>query len=446
MKYTKKWMVWAVAIMALFFAGCEDEPTNPKFDDDAVPRIFGWINNISTDEGDTVKIQLKVSPADNATFTWFIDSVKVAEGLEISYVFTEEQNNSLLRFEVDRNGVINYREANVIVNTIFKPKEYNKLMVGFITRDGSIDNIDFENLTHLVISSAVVGEVEGQESLVDTNFTNLDIPLLAKIAHNAGVYVLLDVTGDLINLNGGGYYANYGFFNVISDPAKQQTALETIIKFTVDNDLDGINIYLNNTSEGALDQDIVTSFFNAVPDYLPEGPRGKFFYTASVPGGWTTGVLAAVASVPEIDWVNLHAFRYEDLTATAHSPLWALTGLTDTWIGLGLPKEKIVGGFPAFGLHYFLPDDGTEVGWGNLWMYTAYESYKNILARDAQAHTKNMLPVDDGIFYDGLTEVEQKAAYVLENDLGGLMMWSLESDTQDPEKSLLKKAYTSLGN
>ncbi|MBN2485603.1 MAG: hypothetical protein JXB34_06490 [Bacteroidales bacterium] len=447
MKNIKQWMVLAFVMSALIFTGCDEELSNPTFDDNAVPRIFGWYNTLTTQEGDTVTINPQVSPADNAIFAWYVDSVKVSEELDFSYVFNMDNNNSILRFEVTRNGVKNYREASVVVLSDFKPKAYNKKMVGFITRDGSIDDIDLNNLTHLVISSAVVGEVEGRESLADTTFTNLDIPLLAKVAHNAGVYVLLDVTGDIINLNGGGYYANYGFFNVISDAGKQAKAMETVVKFCADNDLDGINIYLNNTSEGYLDPDIVSAFFSSIPSYLPEEtPRGKFFYTASVPGGWTTGVLSAIATVPEIDWVNLHAFRYEDLTATAHSPLWALSGLVDSWTGFGMPKDKIVGGFPAFGLHYFLPEDLSTVTWGNLWQYTAYESYKNILTRDAEAHNKNVLPVDDGIFYDGLNEVEQKAQYVIDQDLGGLMIWSLESDTRTEGKSLLAKAYKALGN
>jgi GH18 family chitinase len=79
-------------------------------------------------------------------------------------------------------------------------------------------------------------------------------------------------------------------------------------------------------------------------------------------------------------------------------------------------------------------------------MFTAYESYKSILARDANAHTKSMLNVDDGIYYDGHAVVQQKAQYVLDQDFGGLMIWSLESDSRDQSKSLLKVANTALGN
>jgi len=258
---------------------------------------------------------------------------------------------------------------------------------------------------------------------------------------------MLDVTGKIINLNGGGYYADYGFYNVISDEEKRGKAISTFMKFASDNDLDGVNIYLNNTSENTLNATIVKAFYDAIPAAMPEGPSGKFFYTATVPGGWTSGNLNSLVSVAAIDWVNIQPFRYESLTADAHSSFdGAFKPLAWQWEGYGLPKEKIVGGFPAFGLHYFLPDDGSPVTWGNLWMYTAYESYESILERDATANTKNKLDVDDGIFYDGQADVEQKAQYVLDQGLGGLMIWSLESDSHDQTKSLLKAANTKLGN
>jgi hypothetical protein len=397
---------------------------------------------------DPLTINLQVSPANDATYKWFVDDEEVATSLAFNYQF-EEAKNYTLRFEVTRNGVSNSRQAQVLVIKPFVPKEYNKKMVGFLTRDGSLEDVDFSNLTHLVISSAVVGEVEGQASLVDTTFTTLDVPLIVKAAHNAGVYVMLDVTSKIINLNGGGYYADYSFYNVIADDAKRAVAISTFMKFAVDNDFDGVNIYLNNTSEGpdALNAGKVKSFYEAVASALPDGPNGVFFYSASVPGGWTTGALSSAATVERIDWVNIQPFRYEDLSPTAHSPFWAFTDLAATWINnFGLPKEKIVGGFPAFGLRYDMPTDGTTVTWGNLWMFTAYESYKSILARDANAHTKSMLNVDDGIYYDGHAVVQQKAQYVLDQDFGGLMIWSLESDSRDQSKSLLKVANTALGN
>lgn len=447
MKKFKYILYIPVMLLALAITSCEDTAKNPVFGDDELPRIFGWPlgNSFAVDIEDSLVLDFTISPANDATYQWFLDDVEIStdKRLEIEFDEVKEYN---LKFVVTRNNVVNSRQAivNVTEDRPFEPKPFQKKMIGFLTRDGSLNDVNFAHLTHLVISSAIVGEVEGK--LVDTTFTGMDIPQIVSAAHSAGVYVMLDVTGNMVNLTGGGLYADYAFFNVIADPAKRTTAINTIMKFATDNKLDGINIFLNNTSEGSLDQAVVKSFFEAIPDALPDGPNGVFFYSATVPGGWTTQTLAPVSKIDAIDWINIQAFRYEDLAPVSHSPQWAAADLAAQWMGLGVPKEKIVIGFPAFGLHYFLPDDGTVVGWGNLWQFTAYKSFKSLLATDPDAHTKNLIAVDDGIFYDGHPAVIEKATYVVDQEFGGLMMWSVESDTKDPVKSLLKAAYTGLGN
>lgn len=451
MKILRNNYIILILAIVVSITGCEENVENPEFADDAIPRIFGWSlsNTYVTPLEEPFELNPEVSPSNGATYKWFVDGELVATTKNLSYQFTEVVEHEI-RFEVERNGIVNYRQADVLITKQFVPKQYNKKMIGFISRDGSLSDINFSNLTHLVITSAVVGEVDGQASLVDTTFTTLNVPLVVKAAHNAGVYVMLDVSSKIVHLTGGGLYADYSFYNVIKDNTKRATAIAAIMKFAKDNELDGVNIYLNNTSEGpdALNSEIVESFYRAIPPALPEGtgPDKEFFYTASAPGGWTTSALRSIAAVEEIDWVHVHPFRYEDLSPVPHSPQWALTELVATWEGFGMPKDKIVPGFPAFGLHYFFPNDGTAVTWGNLWMYTAYMSYQDILKIDAEAHTKNKLDVDDGIFYDGHPAVQEKAQYVIDAGLGGLMMWGVESDSPDQSKSLLKVANSTLGN
>jgi PKD repeat protein len=429
---------------------CVDEPANPSFANDEVPRIFDWpTSNIFTmDVTDTLRLNFAVSPADGATFQWMVDDVVVASTKNIEKKFAEGGTHTL-KFIVTRNGVENSRTASltVIENKPFEPKAHNKRVVGFLSRNGSLANVDLDHITHLVITSAIVDAAS--ETLVDTAFNGMDLKNLVKTAHSAGIYVLLQASGRIVQPQGAGEYADYSFYNAITDGDKQAQVISTLMKFINDNALDGLDVYLNNTSEGALDSTKVGQFYRAVIPSLPTGPNGKFFYTASVPGGWTSGQLRPAAKVSRLDWVNIHGFRYEDIppnAPTAHSPFWAFTDLVATWEIFGLPKSKIVGAIPAVGFHYFLPDDGTVVGWGNLWMYTAYEGYKNILTRDATADTKNKIEVDDGIFYDGHPAVQQKAQYVVDQDLGGLMIWTIDNDTQDESKALVAAAYAALGN
>ncbi|MCV9388766.1 glycosyl hydrolase family 18 protein [Reichenbachiella ulvae] len=438
-----------LAFMAVFLS-CEEEVQNPGFESDDIPRIFGWEQIYGVDIEDSLYINVQVSPSDGVTYSWQLDGEEISTDPNLKYKF-EDPSTYEVHLAIMRNGVPNTRTATVEVNKPFVPKEYNKKMVGFLTSAGSLADVDFSNLTHLVISYAIVDEVAYPETIVDTTFAkDMNVPQIVQSAHNAGVYVMLDVTDNMAAINGGGLYGDLTFYEAISDADKRAKVISTVVKFAVDNQLDGINFYLNNTwgGPGSLDPDILSAFFSEVPDYLPAGPGpdGEFFYTASVPGGWTTSVLSPLAAVERIDWVNIQPYRYENLSPTSHSPGWAFGDLAATWIGLGMPAEKIVGGFPAFGLKYDMPTDGTAVTWGNLWMYATYHSFKEILTMDAEAHTKSMLDVDDGLYYDGHATIQEKANVVLDQGFGGMMMWSIESDTKDQEKSLLNAAYDALGN
>jgi hypothetical protein len=449
MKTLKYIVMIPVMVIGMFMTSCEDTAENPAFPDDAIPRIFGWIEGgkYFLDISDELVLDMKVSPADDATYKWFIDDVLVSEERVLHHTFTEIKTHAL-RFEVTRNGVTNSRQGQAIVTKPFVPKDYNKKVVGVMTRDGSLATINLQNITHLVIESAIVDQNLAASSYVDTVFNSMNIELIVKTAHNEGVYVILGVSGQLSNINGGGNWGDYGFYNVVKDADHRTKAIDTFLKFAKDNDFDGVDIYLNNVWEGpgSIKPEFTKPFYEEIAAKLPEGPSGEFFFTASAGGGWLTSEFNIVVQIPEIDWVHLHPFRYGEPSITADAPYWAFTDLATTWINFGMPKEKIVNGIPGFGLHYFYPDDGTVVGWGNMWMYTSYDSYKSILDRDAEAHTKNHITVDDGIFYDGHPAVTDKANYVKTAELGGVMVWGIENDTQDQSKSIVKAIKTTLGN
>jgi GH18 family chitinase len=50
----------------------------------------------------------------------------------------------------------------------------------------------------------------------------------------------------------------------------------------------------------------------------------------------------------------------------------------------------------------------------------------------------------DKIYYDGLRDIIRKAELVKTQDLGGMGLWSLENDSRDPAKSLLRQIKESL--
>ncbi len=148
-----------------------------------------------------------------------------------------------------------------------------------MTRDGSLESINLDNITHLVISSAIVDEFLGASSYVDTTFTTLNIPSLSKLRTTKACMFFLTLPGNSMYMNGGGLYGNYGFYNVVKDAEKRSKAIDTFLKFAVDNDFDGVNIYLNNASEdtGIIKPEFTTPFYEEIAAKLPEGPNGRIF-------------------------------------------------------------------------------------------------------------------------------------------------------------------------
>ncbi|MFA5330378.1 MAG: glycosyl hydrolase family 18 protein [Prolixibacteraceae bacterium] len=433
----------------LIYSGCKQEVTNPEFSPTDVPRILiNWQTTLTLRLGDSLKLDPQISPSDGATYKWELNGQEVSTDKSFRWKATEF-GEYVLAFTVARNGITNSRTAQIAIQTAtFKPKEYTKKVVGFITPGGKIEDIQWDKLTHLVISSVQVG-ANGVDTILNANDPkNLELQKIIFMAYNYGVYVSLDLTGIITNYTyGGGAYANYDFYNAIADETKRAKLISDVKLFWIHNKFDGLNVYLNNFSEGVAFQDVasVTQFFNDLHDALPDGPKGKAIYTASVQAGWTASVLSMVATNPNFDWIHVYGFASQDLTPVPSSPVWYFNDANSTWINMGVPAEKIIGGIPAFGRDYNFPTDVT-INWGNVDNYASWISYKSILGLDANAPNldPSQLNIHNGIFYEGFSNVDAKAQIVKDNNYGGLLLWSVENDSSDPSKSLLKRIYDDL--
>jgi hypothetical protein len=75
MKVLKYIGMFAVVAMLILVTSCEEDARNPGFANDELPRIFGWstVNKYFLDVSDSLILDLKISPADGATYKWFIN-------------------------------------------------------------------------------------------------------------------------------------------------------------------------------------------------------------------------------------------------------------------------------------------------------------------------------------------------------------------------------------
>ncbi|MCD8079674.1 MAG: hypothetical protein LUF04_04450 [Bacteroides sp.] len=123
MKFIK--YIPATLCMLLILAGCKDDSANnPAFDDDEIPAIYmDWAAEYVYSLGDVMKFEAQVSPSDHTTCRWLIDGNVVAEGLKIEQTIDTEEPFTL-RFEAERNGIKNFRTADVTIAKEFVAKEF----------------------------------------------------------------------------------------------------------------------------------------------------------------------------------------------------------------------------------------------------------------------------------------------------------------------------------
>lgn len=456
---TLKYILFIITSL-LVFQGCSDDEKNQSvFADDELPRIFmeQWAGTQSVKKGGTVKWNPEVSPSDGASYQWTLNGEVVSTEKNYEQTFPEVGVHEL-KFEVTRNGVVNSRTAKLLVVNPLVPKEYNKKSIAYIdVFEGKVDDIDWNTVTHVVISSALVKETRDENTgellhYVDLEFKDgtLDIENLVAIAHNYGVYVSLQISGVHDRLNGLPTWGAYDFYNIAINTEIRDQVITKVLDFVSEKNIDGVDIYFDKAHDGAFaDPAKVKAFYEEFSKQIPEksGEGFPFLLSASVVVGWTRTSNAALAAIDRYDWVSFLAFAQEDLVANPHSSAWSCSDNAAYWTGAGLPAKKVVVGCPAFSLKYdFKGTPAGDIGWGNLWNFTSYAPYYELFTSYPDAQSSNSQVEADGIFYDGFPAIEEKAAMVNNQNYGGMALWKVNFDSKDGNKSLMKKMNEALGN
>ena len=441
----------AATILAVSFKSCDDQSSQAFFADDELPKIFmDWSNVQVVENGDSIIFTPMVSPSDGATFSWTINGRQIANTKELRHE-VDETGDFVLRFEVERNGVRTHRVADFMLRIPFVPKDYNKKSVAFVNAATvMMTDIQWESITHLVWATSAIVAADGSINFIGFDRADIDIENVIAVAHNNGVFVLLDVAGQHSPLNAAHNWGEWPFYDAILDPARRTSIINNVLEVVEYYGFDGINIYFDRESvNGAFPEPAaITAFIAELADAVPtenlthEGQ--PFFLTMSMYIGWTNWGLLPAAGNPRIDWYHVYAFGAEDLTPGPHSSMWQFTSNTEFWMThAGIPADRMVPVAPAFGLQYNL--QGQIPTWGNLWMFTSYITFRDIIAAHPNAYQSNSLPIYDGLFFDGFPAIDEKAATVIANGWGGMGLWKADFDVTD-NRSLLRRMNQQLGN
>jgi GH18 family chitinase len=104
----------------------------------------------------------------------------------------------------------------------------------------------------------------------------------------------------------------------------------------------------------------------------------------------------------------------------------------DYWLkNNNLPKEKLVAGIPFYGWLFKSADnaEGAEV--------VACRDILNSFPNQ-DAHLKDNIGL---LYYNDMRTIQDKAKYIRDNNLGGIMIWELSQDTDNADKGLLNAIH-----
>ncbi len=277
------------------------------------------------------------------------------------------------------------------------------------------DTIDYSKLTHINIAFENPAGADGHLSFQKDN----DV-LIAK-AHARGVKVLVSIGGGSAS---GDAVLKQRYFDLL-EASKVRNFAAGLADYVVRHEFDGLDVDIEGPS---INQDY-GAFVGALAPLLKA--RGKLL-TAALSKGYG-GNNVPNATLQLFDLVNIMAYDgagyWEPNVPGQHSSLEFAKSNVEYWLKRGVPKAKAILGVPFYGY-----------GFGAAFRKRDYP-YSEIVASYPGAEDKD--EIGKTIWYNGIPTMKKKVELVKSAGLGGVMIWSLDTDGP-ASKSLLAVIHAGL--
>ena len=268
-----------------------------------------------------------------------------------------------------------------------------KVVGYFPSWQGAVSSIQFDKLSHINYSF-IIPNGDGTLRPLD-NVGKLQ--QLVSTASGTNTKVLIAIGGWLDG-------DDSVFSTMAANDAARAAFINNVMSFVDQYGLDGVDMDWEYPREGNEPQ-----LFDVLMEEL--GARlhaeGKLLTAAVVSYGWNgDGVLSTVFD--DVDFLNLMAYDGSD-----HGLMSQAEQSLDYWLGRGLPKEKAILGVPFYSR-------------------SPAVTYANLLARGASPQSD----VFNGMRYNGIPTIKAKTSLAQQRG-GGIMIWEISQDSNDPNTSLL---------
>ena len=275
--------------------------------------------------------------------------------------------------------------------------------------------IDYPKLTHINIAFENPTNAGG-----DLSFNRKDEAVIAK-AHASHVKVLVSIGGGSASTDKA---MQSRYFDLLGDSKRAGFAAK-LADYVSSHDFDGLDVDIEGPS-------INKDYGAFIPDLAAALKPNSKLLTAALSQGYG-GNNVPDSVFEHMDFVNIMAYDgagyWEPKSPGQHSSFEFAKSNVEYWLKRGLPKSKAVLGVPFYGY-----------GFGDAFRKRDYP-YAAILESYPGAEKADQ--VGKTIWYNGIPTIKAKTRYVVEQGLGGVMIWSLDYDVKG-DRSLLSAIHDTL--
>ncbi|XP_076749063.1 chitinase-3-like protein 1 [Xylocopa sonorina] len=253
------------------------------------------------------------------------------------------------------------------------------------------------------------------------------------------------------------------FSTVAANPEIRARFVQNVVNFLKEYDFDGLDLqwfYPNQRGGKLADKE---NFVAMLKELREEFDKHGYILSVMVSAVKCVASLSYIISQMSqyVHFINLITYDFNGCwrnTTGISAPL--LSSLNESgvqaelnvdsairyWLSQGAPADKLIVGIPAYGRSFTLADaanntvGASTIGAGNAGPYTQEEGflgYNEICEYLAQGWTvvrenEQFVPYafngNQWVGYDDAISIKEKANYVKSMDLGGMMLWSIDTD------------------
>ena len=253
------------------------------------------------------------------------------------------------------------------------------------------------------------------------------------------------------------------YSKIFANPIKRARFIRSVITFLQMYDFDGFDVdweYPNQRGGNPID---VQNYVTLLKELREEFDKHDYILSVAVSAAENLASksydISQMAQYPHLinlmvydlngPWNSFAAINAPLYPSTQESGKQAMLNMhrsVEYWLEQGAPAEKLVIGIPAYGRSFTLANPSENgigsatIGPGKAGRYTREDGmlgYNEIceyiqrgwtVQREPEQRVPYAFKGNQWVGYDDTISVEEKAKYVMSKGLGGIMLWSIETD------------------